>query len=382
MSLFAMPSASPPGVGSPNIMDAKEEEEMRPLEGTVEFDPTLDELTLVPNLTISDNSSEVFSVNFSPDERFLAAACGDGAIRVFLANSGALAHTLSPGTNVSLPITGLQFRPLTPDTRTRNVLVSCNAGGLLQHWHVTSGKCLHQIELPDGNSVLALDFTPDASSFAIGCKDASVRVYDEATKTEVSALVSLPGFGSGSAPGHSNRVFSVKWHPEYQNCLISGGWDNTIQIWDTREGRSVRSIYGPHIAGDALDVTGNTILSAAFRLDDALQLWDFGTGRLIENVEWGQGTGNTQSKLYAASFSRGLQPRLFAAGGCDANEAKVFDLRRGNQLVGSISGLQRGIFALDFSPTSSRVAFAGGDCAIRIVDIVKASSVQRTVGTL
>lgn len=37
---------------------------------------------LVPKITISDNTSEVFCVKFSPDGKFIAAGCGDGAIRV------------------------------------------------------------------------------------------------------------------------------------------------------------------------------------------------------------------------------------------------------------------------------------------------------------
>ncbi len=31
-------------------------------------------------------------------------------------------------------------------------------------------------------------------------------------------------------PGHSNRVFSLKFDPDNDNTLISGGWDNTVQV--------------------------------------------------------------------------------------------------------------------------------------------------------
>jgi COMPASS component SWD3 len=57
-------------------------------------------------------------------------------------------------------------------------------------------------------------------------------------------------------PGHSNRVFSIKFNPDDENILLSGGWDNTVQIWDIRAGASVRSIFGPHICGDAMDIYG------------------------------------------------------------------------------------------------------------------------------
>ncbi|RHY34961.1 hypothetical protein DYB32_000530 [Aphanomyces invadans] len=90
--------------------------------------------------------------------------------------------------------------------------------------------------------------------------------------------------------GHSNRVFSVKFHPLDENTIISGGWDNTIQIWDTRVGHSVRGIYGPHIAGaahvqitnlpDGLDLTGdaidinakNEILTGSWRPENPLEV--------------------------------------------------------------------------------------------------------------
>ena len=31
-------------------------------------------------------------------------------------------------------------------------------------------------------------------------------------------------------PGHSNRVFSLKFDPSDDNTIVSGGWDNTVQV--------------------------------------------------------------------------------------------------------------------------------------------------------
>ena len=170
-----------------------------------------------------------------------------------------------------------------------------------------------------------------------------MRVYDEATK---SCCVVLEQSIMGTAPGHSNCVFSVKWHPTDQNVLLSAGWDNTVCIWDMRvRGGAVRSIFGPHICGapchspmqnatptprmtpcmmpptgnsssdhrsfancltqlsnrahnlptgDALDIDpeSGTVLTGSYRPEDQLQLWDFGSGRLLQNLEWpGAGAG-------------------------------------------------------------------------------------------
>jgi len=55
-----------------------------------------------------------------------------------------------------------------------------------------------------------------------------VRVYDESTRGLVCAL---EGGGSGE-PGHSNRIFSVKFVTDDNNLILSAGWDNNIKVWD------------------------------------------------------------------------------------------------------------------------------------------------------
>ncbi len=75
--------------------------------------------------------------------------------------------------------------------------------------------------------------------------------------------------------------------------------------------------------------------------------------------------------VYAAQFSKEPgSPRFVAAGGSGLNECKVFDHQNANQVVGTITGLTKGIFTLDISPDNTRIAIAGGDASIRIVDIV------------
>jgi WD40 repeat protein len=129
---------------------------------------------------------------------------------------------------------------------TKNVLISVCANGALQHWHTTSGKLLHTI-YDELNQLLTVDYKPDGTQFATGGSDCIVRVYDEQTR---KLKVTLEGGGTGE-PGHSNRVFALKFDKDDDNMLLSGGWDNNVKIWDLRMGAAVRSIYGPYVCGDA-----------------------------------------------------------------------------------------------------------------------------------
>jgi WD40 repeat protein len=57
-----------------------------------------------------------------------------------------------------------------------------------------------------------------------------------------------------------------------QQVLLTAGWDQTVQIWDMREGKSVRSIFGAYVCGDALDVKGGRVLTGSWRHTNPLQV--------------------------------------------------------------------------------------------------------------
>merc|ERR1719421_2559203 len=75
-----------------------------------------------------------------------------------------------------------------------------------------------------------------------------------------------------------------------------------------RERRNaVRSVFGPHICGDAVDINldGTTILTGSWRVDKQIQLWDFGSGKLIDTVPWRSGVSLSEPcAIYAAQFSK------------------------------------------------------------------------------
>ena len=55
--------------------------------------------------------------------------------------------------------------------------------------------------------------------------------------------------------------------------------------------KSVKSIFGPHLAGDALDMAVDsagkaTILTGSWRPEGPLEMWDLDSGELTESVEW------------------------------------------------------------------------------------------------
>jgi WD40 repeat protein len=320
---------------------------------------------------IPDVSSEVFSLRFNPEGNMIAAACTDSVIRVYHSASGRLVYSLSTAGTIAappgpaFPTTSIAFRPLNPAVKTKNILLSGNASGQVQHWHVTSGKCVHTITEAD-NEVYSVDYSRDGLLFATAGKDQTVRVYDENTRSKIADLTE--GYGEITA-GHSSRIYSVLFHPTDPNMLVSGSWDNTIQIWDRRARQSVRSIFGTNVSGDALDISGNTILTGSWRPDDALQLWDFRTTQLQRTIPWPIADKEQPTLLYCAKFG-GSNSEFIAAGGSDGNQARVFERSTGEE-IGRVQ-CDKAVFSTAFSSNGRFLAIGGASDDIQIVDVTAA----------
>lgn len=334
---------------------------------------------IAPKFTIPSNytpASECFCVRFSPDDALLAASFANGAIHVYNCSTGKQEFQLNSnvdrveGSLLPLPTTQLRWRPHAAQSKTKNVLISvnCETNGEIQHWHIKSGKCLHTITEP-GNSIFCIDYFSDGSAFATAGRDRLVRIYDEATKRLTQTL---EGGEQAVTPGHSNRVFSLKYHPDQPNLILTGGWDNTCQLWDVRKGHSVRSFWNCYLCGDAVDFStdGKDMLIGSWRVDDSLQIWDFGTSKVKETIKWQSASSENSCMIFSSQFSRDPTSSIVIAGGSQENEAKLFDRSSGKAVAfGSLLSLPKPVFSVDMSPSSAMAAIGSADGTVRVVDV-------------
>lgn len=311
----------------------------------------------------------------------------DGTIRVYNASTGVEEIKMSepkapehPTVMQSLQqpaFTSIRFRPEYGDNhnRSRNVFITANTAGKLQHWHMSSGKCIYTQE-DAGNQLYIADYDNEGNRYVTAGRDHKIRIYDEATKSLTHTLEGGTGL-EDRTHGHNNRIFACKFVPHNSNLVISGGWDNTVVIWDIRMKVAVRSIYGPHICGDALDMVGSEILTGSWRPHNQLEIWDFSKGTKIQDIHWnGPDTmeGQKPCMVYAAQFSKEGRGRFIVAGGSNSNEAKVYDHSCNDEVIGTVHNLSGGVFCADWCPVVQRsgsqlLALAGGDSAIRILEV-------------
>jgi WD40 repeat protein len=77
-----------------------------------------------------------------------------------------------------------------------------------------------------------------------------------------------------------------------------------IHLWDVRQGKSVRSVFGPHVAGDSIDYKNGEILIGCYAAKNQIQIWDYNKFTMREGITWSN--NNEKDKVayvYAASFA-------------------------------------------------------------------------------
>ncbi|KAL9645498.1 hypothetical protein ABK040_000564 [Willaertia magna] len=313
---------------------------------------------------INEKDIEMFSVRYSPDGTLLVAGCGDGSLRVYSTKDGKQLHQWNTAIkqSYSLPVTCIKFKPIGSYNQ-KNIVLVAGSKGKVQHWHLTSGRCVSDIEEDNNNQVFVLDYSTDGKNFATAGKDSMVRVYDDETRT---LLRTMQGGNGINTAGHTNRIFSLKCHPNDSNVILTGGWDNTVQMWDTRVDHAVRRIFGPHICGDSIDIDVNgAILTGSWRPNDQIQLWDYGTGKLIQNMPVPSSGGKAKLSTYCSKFN-GPSGTLIGVGGSGTNEALLM-ARTSGKIVGAIRGLEKSVYSLTFSPDQSSCAVGTADGSIFIL---------------
>lgn len=173
--------------------------------------------------------------------------------------------------------------------------------------------------------------------------------------------------GSWYSPGHSNRVFAAKFKPNDQNCLVTGGWDASVFIWDIRQAKHVAAFVGPNISGDTIDMKDEMMLIGSHRAKDSLELWDYGTRKKICNVEIDpeKKVGSDfmvkvdNAYVYTCQYSKTGDDQIIA-GMAIRKEIRIFDRNITYVPSWSISAFERAIYTLDWGNKGRKVAFGGG----------------------
>ena len=256
---------------------------------------------------------ECFTTAFNADATLLACGYSNGHVNIFnlVEKKDPIKFKVS-----DFPVTSIKW-----NEKKKVVIIVGSADGTVSHWHVHSGKKLHSIQ-EEKNAINCVDYSFDYKNFITAGNDITVRLYDEDMKTEIATMKPY----LFNQPGHSGRIFCVKYFPNDTSTIYSGGWDKTIQFYDTRTCKVANSIYGPEICGDSLDLNGNVLASGAWSTEEQIQLWDIRTLKCICNVKWETNSVYKPTYIYSVKFNKNRDNKYLTVAGVNKPLFTVFNM--------------------------------------------------------
>ena len=298
----------------------------------------LKRLCQVEPLVLRDRT-EVNSVAFSPDGEQLAAAGGDGTIKVWNSKTGKVVQTLATHTD---SVYAVAFHP------EGKHLASVDAGRKAKVWDLTTGQevfaCPSDAEHNIGTAY-GVAFSPDGRHVATG-SDGAVNVWDWKGRRLLHAL-----------PGHEKRAISVAFSRDGR-LLASGSFLGSLKLWDAQTASApIRTIaaHGHTLSALAFSADGGRLASASF--DRFVKVWNVTTGELLHNLRH---TGVVRCVAFSPDGRR-----LASAG--EDKTVRVWDATTGREVLG-LRGHTDWCASVAFSPDGRRLASASRDGTIRLWD--------------
>lgn len=197
-----------------------------------------------------DERVRLGSVVFSPDGRRFSFGSYDPHVRFFDASTGTRGLTLRSG--VRGP--AAESVAFSPDGKR----IAAGSFGILRIWDAETGQELLAIPRNDGwTEIPSLAFSPDGKRIAAAQSDrhshtGEIQVWDAAQGTELLTL-----------EGHKKEVTSVAFGPD-GTLIASGGNDNTVRLWDAKDGAQIRRYQ---LSGGSQDIPRDGNLRVAFSPD-------------------------------------------------------------------------------------------------------------------
>ncbi|KAI9934827.1 hypothetical protein MW887_000444 [Aspergillus wentii] len=208
--------------------------------------------------TFQAHSDHIYEVVFSANGKKLASASKDEKVKLWNIDQIGIEETLEGHT------AGVLSVAFSPDGK---MVASASSDWTVRLWNIGSSPVRLQAVFKGHSSLVgSVAFSPDSKFLVSGSRDETLRLWD----------IKL-GELKHTFTGHCVSVESVVFLPDGQS-IVSGSWDKTIKIWDISSGAEKCTLVGHTDWVSSVSLSGDGTLLASGSDDRTMRLWDISQG--------------------------------------------------------------------------------------------------------
>lgn len=286
---------------------------------------------------------------YNEDFSLFGSGGADGIVRLFDAEDFNFLKSIGGDRDtegVTSCVTSIKHKSILKSENIDHHFMFSYVNGVVKCFNYNNRQCVFTIK--ERRQTYGLTFHPRLQKFITYGDDLKINLYDYETQTKERTFKRSGRLNEHD--GHTSRIFAARFNPASNAEFLSGGWDNTVLLWDLRKQFACRYLSDVSLCGEGLDVDkmGRQILTCSWRKEDQLQLWDYSTFKLISSM-----TPDYQnSKLYCGRF---LGPDFLVCGGSDPALLRVVH-RNSEKTCVLIRGLPYDVYHLTIGNKTSKTS--------------------------
>jgi WD40 repeat protein len=290
-----------------------------------------------------DAGNHIWAMDFSHDERLLAAAGDDGKTLVWDFKAGEVRARIPHGGTKDRK----GHRYVLDFSPSESVLATAGPDATARLWDPLSGRELHR--LAHDGAVNAVSFAPGGKQLASASADGSVRLWDVGSGRELARVL------------HGEPVVWVGFSPSGNYLASIGG--RSARVWMISSGKEVAQLEHAGGPPEAATFSPDEALLATFGEDVETTVWEVRTGRQVWRLP------PTDAGAVYSSDGQAL-----AIGQMDGT-LSWWNLERREPMFEISQGMY--ISAMAQSADRKRLATIGGDDEARVVDLDTGHELKR-----